>query len=226
MWVLSHLCRHDSIIFPRYINRNSQHRRSTGLLMVALDVIILAAGRSSRLGEAKALIDLGGNSLISCLVARLQKLTNVAITAVTNADLLADIMIQCPSIHVVLNPDPEKGRTGSLRCALESILERNGRLPNRLLIVPVDRPGWSIEIVRLLLESDVSCCPIWDDQGGHPLFLVGNDIKSVYLSSGDVPLSSLIQRKTIRVNFPFLHLNIDRQEDVNKLLLASKEDWF
>ena len=68
--------------------------------MVALDVIILAAGRSSRLGEAKALIDLGGNSLISCLVARLQKLTNVAITAVTNADLLADIMIQCPSIHV------------------------------------------------------------------------------------------------------------------------------
>ncbi len=194
--------------------------------MVALDVIILAAGRSSRLGEAKALIDLGGNSLISCLVARLQKLTNVAITAVTNADLLADIMIQCPSIHVVLNPDPEKGRTGSLRCALESILERNGRLPNRLLLVPVDRPGWSIEIVRLLLESDVSCCPSWDDRGGHPLLLVGNDIKSVYLSSGDVPLSSLIQRKTIRVNFPFLHLNIDRQEDVNKLLLASKEDWF
>tara|TARA_B100001109_G_C18843643_1_gene465726 strand:- start:47 stop:631 length:585 start_codon:yes stop_codon:yes gene_type:complete len=194
--------------------------------MVALDVIILAAGRSSRLGEAKALIDLGGNSLISCLVARLQKLTNVAITAVTNADLLADIMIQCPSIHVVLNPDPEKGRTGSLRCALESILERNGRLPNRLLLVPVDRPGWSIEIVRLLLESDVSCCPSWDDRGGHPLLLVGDDIKSVYLSSADVPLSSLIQRKTIRVNFPFLHLNIDRQEDVNKLLLASKEDWF
>ena len=194
--------------------------------MVALDVIILAAGRSSRLGEAKALVNVGGNSLISCLVARLQKLTNVAITAVTNADLLADIMIQCPSIHVVLNPDPEKGRTGSLRCALESILERNGRLPNRLLIVPVDRPGWSIEIVRLLLESDVSCCPSWDDRGGHPLLLVGDDIKSVYLSSADVPLSSLIQRKTIRVNFPFLHLNIDRQEDVNKLLLASKEDWF
>lgn len=194
--------------------------------MVALDVIILAAGRSSRLGEAKALVNVGGNSLISCLVARLQKLTNVAITAVTNADLLADIMIQCPSIHVVLNPDPEKGRTGSLRCALESILERNGRLPNRLLLVPVDRPGWSIEIVRLLLESDVSCCPSWDDRGGHPLLLVGDDIKSVYLSSADVPLSSLIQRKTIRVNFPFLHLNIDRQEDVNKLLLASKEDWF
>jgi len=194
--------------------------------MVALDVIILAAGRSSRLGEAKALVNVGGNSLISCLVARLQKLTNVAITAVTNADLLADIMIQCPSIHVVLNPDPEKGRTGSLRCALESILERNGRLPNRLLLVPVDRPGWSIEIVRLLLESDVSCCPSWDDRGGHPLLLVGDDIKSVYLSSADVPLSSLIQRKTIRVNFPFLHLNIDRQEDVNKLFLASKEDWF
>ena len=72
--------------------------------MVALDVIVLAAGLSSRLGQPKALVDVNGRSLISCLIDRLNKLKQVEITAVTNPDLFADVMIQCPSIHVVLNP--------------------------------------------------------------------------------------------------------------------------
>ena len=208
------------------MNRNSQHCMSCRPLMVVLQVVILAAGRSSRLGQPKALVDVGGRSLISLIVDRLHNLNGVAITAVTNADLLADIMIECPSIHVVLNPVPEKGRTGSIRYGLDSILERNGRLPERLLIVPVDRPGWSVEMIRDLLDSDVSCCPFWDERGGHPLLLVGDDINAVYLSEGDVPLSSLIERETMFFEFPYLHLNIDTKKDLEELLLASKEDWF
>ena len=208
------------------MNRNSQHCMTCRPLMVALEVIILAAGRSSRLGQPKALVDVGGGSLISRIVDRLQNLSKVTITVVTNGDLLADIIIECPSIHAVLNPDPEKGRTGSIRHGLDSILERNGRLPDRLLIVPVDRPGWSIEIIRDLLGSAVSCCPSWNNRGGHPLLLVGDDINAVYLSSGDTPLSSIIVRETMFFEFPFLHLNIDTKEDLDELLLASKEDWF
>ena len=194
--------------------------------MVALDVIVLAAGLSSRLGQPKALVDVNGRSLISCLIDRLNKLKQVEITAVTNPDLFADVMIQCPSIHVVLNPNPEKGRTGSIKHALEAILERNGRLPSRLLIVPVDRPGWSAELVRDLLDYEISCCPSWNGRGGHPLLLTENDINAVYLSEGDVPLSSLVQREMIPVEFPWLHLNIDTEDDLNDLFTASKEVWF
>ena len=194
--------------------------------MVALDVIVLAAGLSSRLGQPKALVDVNGRSLISCLIDRLNKLKQVEITAVTNPDLFADVMIQCPSIHVVLNPNPEKGRTGSIKHALEAILERNGRLPSRLLIVPVDRPGWSAELVRDLLDYEVSCCPSWNERGGHPLLLTENDINAVYLSEGDVPLSSLVQREMMPVEFPWLHLNIDTEDDLNDLFTASEEVWF
>jgi hypothetical protein len=56
--------------------------------------------------------------------------------------------------------------------------------------------------------------------------LVGDDIKTVYLSEGDVPLSSLVSRTQIPVEFPFLHLNIDTVDDLEQLNLAAKEEWF
>ena len=194
--------------------------------MGGIDVILLAAGRSSRLGQPKALVDVNGQPLIQRLMSRLHQLNDVEVTIVTNTDLLADLMLLCPSAHVVLNPDPEKGRTGSVQRGLSSILERNGRLPRKVLLVPVDRPGWSVEIVRNLLQMETSSCPVWDKRGGHPLFIVGDDINAVYLAKGDVPLSSLVDRKPMPVDFRWLHLNIDTKEDLTELLTASKEDWF
>ena len=193
--------------------------------MGGIDVILLAAGRSSRLGQPKALVDVDGQPLIQRLMNRLHQL-NAEVTVVTNTDLLADIMLLCPLAHVVLNPDPEKGRTGSVQCGLASILERNGRLPKKALLVPVDRPGWSVELVGNLLKSETSACPVWNNRGGHPLLMVGDDVKAVYLAEGDAPLSSLIQRKPMPVDFPWLHLNIDTEADLVDLLTASKEDWF
>lgn len=194
--------------------------------MGGVEVILLAAGRSSRLGQPKALVDVHGQPLIQRLMSRLHQLNDVEVTIVTNTDLLADIMLLCPSAHVVLNPDPEKGRTGSVQRGLSSILERNGRLPRKVLLVPVDRPGWSVEIVRNLLQMETSSCPVWDKRGGHPLFIVGDDINAVYLAKDDVPLSSLVDRKTMPVDFRWLHLNIDTKEDLSELFTASKEDWF
>tara|TARA_S200000501_G_scaffold278577_1_gene262483 strand:- start:3436 stop:4020 length:585 start_codon:yes stop_codon:yes gene_type:complete len=194
--------------------------------MGGVEVILLAAGRSSRLGQPKALVDVHGQPLIQRLMSRLHQLNDVEVTIVTNTDLLADLMLLCPSAHVVLNPDPEKGRTGSVQRGLSSILERNGRLPRKVLLVPVDRPGWSVEIVRNLLQMETSSCPVWDKRGGHPLFIVGDDINAVYLAKGDVPLSSLVDRKSMPVDFQWLHLNIDTKEDLSELLTASKEDWF
>ncbi len=193
--------------------------------MGGIDVILLAAGRSSRLGHPKALVDVDGQPLVQRLMNRLHQL-NAEVTVVTNTDLLADIMLLCPSAHVVLNPDPEKGRTGSVQCGLASILERNGRLPKKVLLVPVDRPGWSVELVNNLLESKTTTCPVWNDRGGHPLLVVGDDVNAVYLAEVDAPLFSLVQRKPLPFDFPWLHLNIDTEADLVDLLTASKEDWF
>jgi CTP:molybdopterin cytidylyltransferase MocA len=125
-----------------------------------------------------------------------------------------------------LNTDPEKGRTGSIQCGLSSILERKGRLPKHVLIVPVDRPGWSVDIIMNLIASSATSSPVWDGRGGHPLLIAGDDVNTVYLADSNAPLSSLIERQKLDVDFPFLHLNIDTEDDLHELDLAAKEDWF
>jgi hypothetical protein len=56
--------------------------------------------------------------------------------------------------------------------------------------------------------------------------MVGDDVNAVYLAERDIPLSSLVQRKPIPIEFPWLHLNIDTEADLVDLVAASKEDWF
>ena len=58
------LHRHILSFFPQYMNRNSQHRSIHRSCMGGIDVILLAAGRSSRLGQPKALVDVDGKPLI------------------------------------------------------------------------------------------------------------------------------------------------------------------
>ena len=50
------------------------------LFMGAVDVIVLVAGRSSRLGQPKALVDVDGRPLVAHLIQRLQRINNVEIT--------------------------------------------------------------------------------------------------------------------------------------------------
>ena len=172
------------------MNRNHQHRMANRPFMGGVDIIVLAAGRSSRLGQPKALVDVDGRPLIAHLIQRLQRINDdVEITIVTNNEILADVYLACPETNVVLNPDPEKGRTGSIQCGLSSILERKVRLPNLVLIVPVDRPGWSVEIAMRLIASSATSSSVWDGRGGHPLLIAGEDVNAVYLADSNAPLS-------------------------------------
>jgi CTP:molybdopterin cytidylyltransferase MocA len=192
----------------------------------AVEVLILAAGLSTRLGQHKAMIDIKGNPLIHHIVNRLHRSGMASITVVTNSDLLANVMLASPSANVVLNPSPELGRTESIRCGLRSIIERLGSLPKRVLIVPIDRPGWDEEIIRSLVCLGKSTYPVASGKGGHPLYLEEEDIRSVYLSKGDVPLKDIVNCQAVEVDFDSLHLNIDTPEDLELLNDAATESWF
>lgn len=192
----------------------------------AIEVLVLAAGLSRRLGQHKAMIEINGHPLVHHIVNRLHRSGMTSITCVTNSDLLADVMLASPSANVVLNPSPDLGRTESIRCGLRSMIERLGSLPKRVLIVPIDRPGWDERIIQSLVDLGVSTFPVSSERGGHPLFLEEEDIRSVYLSEGDVPLKDLVNCQAIKVDFDSLHLNIDTPKDLEFLNAAAKEPWF
>ena len=138
------------------------------------------------------------------------------ITIVVNEGNFGEISEMVSNAEVVLNPDPEMGRTGSLKVGIDSIDSSIGA-GYRLLVVPVDRPGFSDSTLERLLSSEETCCPMKEGRGGHPLMLSEGDVEKVRNSSANLPLREIIKPSRFEVLDRFLELNIDTPEDVRNL---------
>jgi len=179
--------------------------------------IILAAGESKRLGEPKALLNCGNKTLIKFIVERL-KSVNLQVIVVTNIKLVELITESLDSTTTIVVPNDVSNRTGNLLAGL-AVCET----PQRILVVPIDRPGWSMETLLQLLSMNVTSCPEFEGRGGHPLLICGKDIDILSNSPVDIPLNSIFKIKKYEVNDPYLHLNIDTPSDVIHLKKFMKE---
>ena len=183
----------------------------------AVPAVILAAGASSRLGEPKALVDFEGLPLVRWAYDHLVKAGCEPIVVVTRSELSVDILLAVPGAKVSINPHPESGRTGSLQNGISSLHSDIGKLPQRLVMAPVDRPGWNANLVEELLLQNRSVCPVHDGQRGHPVTLNGSDIERILAAPTDAPLRDILSFEEVSVDAPWLHLNIDTPDDLSKL---------
>jgi molybdenum cofactor cytidylyltransferase len=188
--------------------------------------IVLAAGASERLGEPKALLPFGEIPLIQHLVERLESF-DLEPVIVTRAELSVDIMLALPERIIVINPNPEAGRTGSLQYGLKQILDtKGGQRAFRLLVAPVDRPGFSDSTLSRLIEMKTCACPSKDGQGGHPLLLMAEDVGRILAADPSTPLRDLCSPTRFEVEDEHLHLNLDTPDDLEDLILKSRRtDW-
>ena len=179
---------------------------------VALGCVVLAAGASERLGQPKALVKIGKRCLVEWVVSRLQA-HGLEPLVVTNEEIVEEVAasVDC---GVVVNPDPGAGRTGTLQIGIGHIGTGAGQ---RILVVPVDRPGFSDSTLETLLGSTATSCPTQGGRGGHPILLSAEDAVKVVESSPSAPLRNLINPIRIEVTDPYLHLDVDRPEDLGWL---------
>ena len=180
--------------------------------------VILAAGRSSRLGKPKALIEVEGGSLISWILSRLA-MVGLRPIVVTREELFENIRDSVGDIEIIINEEPELGRTGSVKKGLNYLKEKKVG-DHRILIVPVDRPGFSISTLELLISMKSSSCPSSGGKGGHPLIVDVDDIEKILEAPSDSPLNSIIKPKKIDVEDEFLHMKLDTQKDVDDFLMV------
>jgi len=193
--------------------------------------IVLAAGASTRLGQPKALVPVKSTSggqddegipLITHLVERLEA-RGLEVVVVTRAEIVVDILTALPERTVVINPNPDAGRTGTLQCGLRQILDtKGGERAFRLLVVPVDRPGFSDTTLAKLLGAQECCCPAKDGRGGHPLLLMPEDVGRVRAAQPDTPLRDLCSPLRFEVGDSHLHFNLDTPEN---LQLLNSDMW-
>ena len=163
-------------------------------------LVLLAAGASQRLGEPKALVDLGGQSPLSRLTAAGTSVCDEAPICIAGVHF-EEILAAAPSgLEVIQHTGWSAGRTSSIQAAQRARPERD------LLIAPVDVPlvppavfeslrvawqaagsparGWLAPFVRV---ADKNCM-------GHPI-LIGRELASELMSlKPDEPLRNLRNR--------------------------------
>jgi len=171
--------------------------------------VVLAAGESKRLGRAKALLNCGEKTLIKFIVDRLESI-NLKVIVITNSELEKSIFeaLELNNAKVIV-PENTEYRTGNLIAGLNAI-----KNPEKILVVPVDRPGWSLDTVKKLISVDFTCCPEYQGKGGHPLLICKTDLEKLSKSSVDTPLNTIFTTKRINVLDTYLHLNIDTPDDL------------
>ena len=186
--------------------------------------VILSGGLSERLGQPKALVKVRDQTILSIAVKKLQNVGCNPIIVVVNKNLQFEALVNSNGATVVVNKTPETGRTGSLKIGLNSIISELGRIPSKLLIVPIDRPGWKVDHVIELLNQNTSSCLAEGGKRGHPVLIVKSNLLDILAANDDTPLRELIDFNALQIDGGLLSLNIDTPADLDKL--AENSDFF
>jgi len=143
--------------------------------------VVLAAGRSSRMGRPKPLLDFDGRAALELVLdagAGGGVAESVIVAPAGHEAALSEVMTRTRARgRIVVNPDPGSEQVRSLQLALETI--RNDR-PEAFLVHPVDYPLALADDYRLLLDafrgaqgaSEVFI-PSHGGRRGHPILCAG-----------------------------------------------------
>lgn len=135
--------------------------------------IVLAAGRSSRMGRSKALLPVGDETFLESAVRTLREGGCDPVVAVLPADGDAErltALVESAGGRPAVNPDPGSEQVDSLRVGLQAV----GEGPAATIVLPVDFPLAGPGIVRRLIETFRArgapiVRPIHHAQPGHPV---------------------------------------------------------
>lgn len=186
-----------------------------------VELIVLAAGASTRMGHPKALTDLGGETALA-RIARAAAEAGLAPPLVVLGDAYDAVVAAHPGIALrwVRNPLPQTGRTGSLQRGLAMTRAQ------RVLVLPVDHPLVAPETLRLLAaRPEEWVVPTHGGRGGHPLKLGPMGVAAVMTAPPATPLRDIpgmvgLDPTRVPVDDPGIHLNLDTPEDVRRALMT------
>jgi molybdenum cofactor cytidylyltransferase len=139
---------------------------------MAIAGVVLAAGRSARMGTPKALLDFRGEPFVVRILEALEALELKLRLVVLGADAPRILPVLAPRECVILeNANVEGGPITSLRCALTAL--RPVR-PAAMLAWPVDLPHVRVSTAERLLQDyrrsgAPATLPAFGERRGHPV---------------------------------------------------------
>jgi molybdenum cofactor cytidylyltransferase len=192
---------------------------------VAVAAILLAAGRSERMGRQKALLDWHGQPLLAYQLRQLSEIDGIDIVVVTGfaAESLRPI-IAAAGAREAHNPDFDAGKAGSIRTG--TIALRHDAGPIVLLAVDQPRPA---ALIRMLLDSHIEgggtiTVPTHAGRRGHPIVFDGTllaELRSV--DDATLGVRALLARHAeaifeVPVDDPIVSVDLNTPRDLERAL--------
>jgi len=187
--------------------------------------ILLAAGRSSRMGAFKPLLPFGNKTVIECCIDSLRE-AGVESIVVVLGHRGDDLRAKLTGVRFAVNPDPDSEMGASIAAGMRE-------LPGdaqATLIALADHPAVPAAVVSTIIEEWTQgariVIPTWQGRGGHPV-LVDLSLKPELLNlpeSGGLRALFESHRETVRrlaVNSPFVARDMDTWDDYRTLHLEA-----
>lgn len=176
--------------------------------------IILAAGRSTRMGRPKLALPIGAESFLDHAARALAAARCVPVIAVVNEEAAATTTV-APDVQIVVNREPRSEQIDSLRLALERL---DGRVA-AVLVLPVDLPLLAPESATAVADSFRErpapiIAPFYGGVAGHPVLLARELFDELLLEHWAEGVRSVIMKhaaavREVAVSDPGILIDID-----------------
>ncbi len=179
------------------------------------ELVVLAAGASTRMGHPKALTRVAGEPALA-RIARAWRDVDASEPVVVLGAHFDAVKAALPDQRArwVRNPRPDAGRTGSLQAGLAATRG------DSVVVWPVDHPLAGAATLRLLLATPGAwVVPEHAGRGGHPILLRGPALAAVLSAPAATPLRDVpghvgIEVVRVATDDAGVLANLDRPEDV------------
>ena len=187
--------------------------------MTDVAAIILAAGRSRRMGRFKPLLPFGDQTVIKSCVSNLRAagVEEIVVVLGHRAEDVRD-ELKSASVAFVANPNPDSEMSASIELGVEALTDT----ARAVLITPADHPAIHPETIELLIErwrgGAKLIQPDFAGKGGHPVLIdlsYGDELKRLDPHSGLRAFFDNHRAHVLRlpVACPFVARDMDTWED-------------
>ena len=190
--------------------------------------LVLAAGRSTRMGELnKLLAEVDGVPMLVRVVQTLREggLDRVVVVTGHESDAVQAALSELANIEFVSNPDYQDGLSTSLRAGVRALdTDVDGAL-----VALGDMPWVRPDHVRRLLaafEPEAICVPVHNRKRGHPVLWSARFFAEFEKLVGDVGARHLLEQhaddvRLVSIDDQGVHVDVDTPEALEQL----RRDW-
>jgi len=188
-----------------------------------IDALLLSAGKSSRMGFTKALVDWDNQKLIQFQVETLLSsgCNNVFIVLGHEKEKIIPY-IQKENTKIIYNENYKKGKSSSIIKGINNINKNT----NNLLIIGVDQPR-PIKFLKKLLHFHLKnnamiSAPLNNNKRGHPIIFNEKMFPEILkIDKFDDGLRTFFRKnnkivQTIKINSKWTHLDLNSTESLDK----------